>query len=87
MEGASSRPAISKDSRSAADGAGRTAGVVRRAVHEPNLDRLRYDLWDTLGVWAGLRLVAPDSRQPAARGCADGESRLAIQREGTTASE
>jgi hypothetical protein len=30
---------------------GEAKSVVSRAVDEPNLDRLRYDLWDTLGVW------------------------------------
>jgi hypothetical protein len=29
------------------------AEVAARAIDDPNLDRQRYDFWETLGVWAG----------------------------------
>ena len=42
--------------------------VAERAVREPNLDRLRYDLWETLGVWSGYLWAAGTRPNPLREG-------------------
>jgi hypothetical protein len=47
---------------------GERGAVERRAMHEPNLDRLRYDLWQTLGVWQTYLWAAGGAPNPLEEG-------------------
>jgi hypothetical protein len=42
--------------------------VVHRAVDAPNLDRLRYNLWETLGVWQAYLWSRQMTTSPLAEG-------------------
>jgi hypothetical protein len=42
--------------------------VAQRAVHDPNLDRLRYNLWDALGIWQGWLWSAANTTNPLTAG-------------------